>query len=418
MNKRWNTVLLLWLALSLPAHAQPAASLTLDQALATANAQQPQLRQASASVAAATARERSAQAPWLPQVSMNSNYQMGSNNPSSLGGANVGANVSQLLYDFGQTAHRIDAAAAGTAAQQAQERNVRQQVAFNVRTAFFSAQAAKVMVGVAKESLANQQRHADRIQRMVTIGSRAPIDLALARRDVANAQLQLIRAENDFADSRAQLNQVMGREGSLEFDVAAGAFPAVPGEQQSVDALLKEALEYRPEVAALQQQRRAQEAGLGAARGALSPSLRASAGTSFGDARSQLQGPTVSGGITFSWPLWNGGSTQAQVSEAEAELAGLAAQADAQRQQIRLEIEQARLAIQSGQGAVKAAGESVKNAQEQLRLAEGRYEAGVGNILELSDAQLALTTARSQQVQEEQRLAQARARLLKALGRP
>ena len=42
---------------------------------------------------------------------------------------------------------------------------------------------------------------------------------------------------------------------------------------------------------------------------------------------------------------------------------------------------------------------TVKEAQENLVLAEGRYTAGVGNIIELTDAQVALTSARAQHVQ-------------------
>lgn len=416
MNKRWTLSILSWLAMSLPTQAQPSA-LTLSQALDQAMANQPQLRQAGASLSAAKAREQAAQAPMLPQFSLSSGYQLGTSG-SSGGGFNVGANVSQLVYDFGQASSRAAAAGAQTAAQAQSAENVRQQVALNVRTAFFSAQASKVLVSVAREALTNQQRHADQVQRMVEIGSRAPIDQALARKDLANTQVALIRAETDYGTARAQLNQAMGREGSLDFDVASASFPAVTGEQQPVDALLSEAMAHRPEVAALQEQERAQEASLKALRSANAPSVRASAGTSYGDSRSLASGPNLSGGLSLSWPLWSGGSTQAQVSEAEANLVGLQAQMDQERQQVRVEIEQARLAILAGQGAVKAAAESVRNAQMQLKLAEGRYEAGVGNILELSDAQLAVTTARSQQVQEEQRLAQARAKLLKALGRP
>lgn len=417
MNMRWNVALMCWLALALPTDAQPA-SLTLEEALRSALELQPQLRQASASVRAAEARQEAARSPMLPQVSASSNYLLGTSNLALGGGFSVGANVSQLLYDFGQAANRAAAAAAQTDVQRRNEGNVHQQVALNVRNVFFGAQAAKVLVGVAQETLANQERHADRIQRMVSVGSRAPIDLALARKDLANARLLLIRAESGYAEARAQLNQAMGREGSLEFDVTGGAFPVIPGERQPIEALMREALEHRPEVAALQEQQRSQEASLRALRGANSPALRATAGTSFGDSRSLASGPALNGGLTLSWPLWNGGNSQAQVAGAEADMSNLVAQADLLRQQIRLEIEQARLAILSGQGAVKAAAESVRFAQEQLRLAEGRYEAGVGSILELSDAQLAVTTARSQEVQEEQRLAQARARLLKALGRP
>jgi len=58
------------------------------------------------------------------------------------------------------------------------------------------------------------------------------------------------------------------------------------------------------------------------------------------------------------------------------------------------------------------------NAREQLRLAEGRYQSGVGSIIELGDAQIAATSAAAQVVQADFNLATARAQLLTALGRP
>ena len=58
----------------------------------------------------------------------------------------------------------------------------------------------------------------------------------------------------------------------------------------------------------------------------------------------------------------------------------------------------------------------VAQAQENLELAEGRYQAGVGSIVELTDAQAALTSARAQQVRAGYDLATARARLTRAVG--
>jgi outer membrane protein len=123
-------------------------------------------------------------------------------------------------------------------------------------------------------------------------------------------------------------------------------------------------------------------------------------------------------GLLLSWPLFQGGQTRAQVRVARAELAGLEAQVDALRQGVRLEVDQARLAVRAVVAALGAADDAVLNARESLRLAEGRYETGVGNMIELGDAQLALTNAEAQSVQAEYSLASARARLLKALGRP
>ena len=57
------------------------------------------------------------------------------------------------------------------------------------------------------------------------------------------------------------------------------------------------------------------------------------------------------------------------------------------------------------------------NASERLRLAEGRYAAGVGSVIELGDAQLALSNAAAQIVQTQFQLSSARADLLAALGK-
>ncbi|HEX4477487.1 MAG TPA: TolC family protein, partial [Polyangiaceae bacterium] len=84
---------------------------------------------------------------------------------------------------------------------------------------------------------------------------------------------------------------------------------------------------------------------------------------------------------------------------------------------VRLEVEQGLLDVQSAKVVISAAREALTNAKEQLRLAEGRYESGVGSIIELGDAQVAAANAAAQDVQAEYSLASARAELLSALGR-
>ena len=88
-----------------------------------------------------------------------------------------------------------------------------------------------------------------------------------------------------------------------------------------------------------------------------------------------------------------------------------------QRLQVRFDVEQAEATLVGNKETVVAAGDAVFNAKEQLRLAEGRYQAGIGTIIELSDAQVQLTQASAQLVQAQYNLATARAKLLAALGR-
>jgi len=423
---KWpNLVLAVMVAATAPAVlAAPAALaapsvLTLDQALSNARQNQPQLRQAQATVQAAQARTRNSRASLLPQINLGAGYNTGSGrqNLGVIGDSNLSLRASQLIYDFGQRGNRFEASNAQLAAQQHSERETQQQVMLNVRTAFFAAQASKVLLEVNREALANQQRHLQQATQFVNAGTRPPIDVVQERANVANAQRQLINAENDYTTSKARLNQAMGLETGLDFEVATGWMTEVTGEGLSLEHLLQEAEQNRPEIARMNEQVRAQELSLAAQRSAGSPTLTGSAGV--GDSGLLLGQPGTSwqANVSMSWPLFAGGSIRAGIDEAEANLAGVKAQVATLRQQVRLELTEAKLSITSQKAAIRAAQESVRNAAERLKLAEGRYAAGVGNIIELADAQLALTTARSQVVQEEYRLAVGRAQLLKALGR-
>ena len=68
-------------------------------------------------------------------------------------------NGSQLIYDFGETINRWKAARAAADAVGASLRVTEAQVDYNARVAFFTARAAKDLVGVARDTLANQEKH-------------------------------------------------------------------------------------------------------------------------------------------------------------------------------------------------------------------------------------------------------------------
>jgi len=412
-----------------PAPAAAGAALTLDEAVRTALERQPQLRQARAGTEAASARADQQRSPLLPQLFGSGAYRLETDNspirsPGSHSATDASgswtfqATLSQLVWDFGQTSGRWRAALGSAQALGQSEQATRQQLLFTVRSAFFAAKAARDLVGVARETLANQEARLAQTQGFVEVGTRPPIDLAQARTARANAQVQLISAENGYALARAQLNQAMGVEGSTDFELAAQALPPVEGEERGTDELLAEAVGLRPDVAAAASQVRAQQAGLAAVRGAYLPALGVSTGLT--DAGRELSRTywNWNAQATLSWNLFQGGLTRAQEQEARANLDSLSAQADALRLQVRLEVEQARLAVRAAKATLSATGEALESAREQLRLAEGRYQTGSGGALELSDAQVTATSAGAQRVRAEYDLATARAQLLRAIGRP
>ncbi|AKJ07315.1 outer membrane protein [Archangium gephyra] len=410
-----------------PAWAQQRV-LTLDEALRTAAERQPQLRQAQANTTAANARVDQNFSSLLPQVSANLTYQrslsengtVNTTTPSgfiSREGFNVGASVSQLLWDFGRTTGRWRSAQQSAQAQKQTENQTSLDVLANVQTAYFNALAQQALVQVAQETLDNEKARLGQVNAQVQVGTRPEIDLLQQRTAVANAQVQLIQARNNAATSRAQLNQAMGLEGSTDYTVQDAVVAPVEGEALAVDALVDTALQGRPELAASEYQLRAQELQISATRGGYWPRLSASvSGSQAGADPTKLQWG-LNGQVGLSWPLFEGGITRAQVREQEANLTNLQAQRDALRQQVRLEVERAQLAVNAASESVSATEEALANARERLRLAEGRYRAGVGNIIELSDAQLSATNAAVQRVQATYNLATARTELARALGR-
>lgn len=428
------------------ATATPARLLHLDDAVRIARENQPQLRLARSQAQAASARADQALAPLLPQVSGSASYERATSNTTRRPGSDslsriletlglpparaktgrdwttspfwsFGATATQLVYDFGQTTGRWSAAKESAAAQRESERTSLSQALLNVRTAYFGARAARDLVAVARDTLSNQDAHLRQVQGFVEVGTRPEIDLAQARADRANAQVQLINAENGYDTARAQLVQAMGLDGPADFEIADDALPPLDVEDQGTEALVAEALRARPEIAVLERQRRADEATIGAVRGGYLPALGVSAGINTAGQSIPDAVPNWNATATLTWSLFQGGLTTAQVREARANLDGADAQLAALRQQVRLDVEQARLAVRASKASVAAAADAVANARDRLRLAEGRYQAGAGSIIELGDAQVAYTAAAAQQVQAQYGLASSRARLLSALGR-
>jgi len=412
------------------------AELSLETALRIGRRLQPQLRQARAQTEAAEARVDQARAPLLPQVNLIANYKRATNNFAPTGGGmqlgnnptpdpsfqtynffTNGLTATQLIWDFGQAWQKKNAARASAEAQEDMERATQLSSDLAIRAAFYQARAARDAVGVAHETLANRNKHVDQIKAFTEVGTRPEIDLLQANTDQANAEVALINAQNDYATARAILNQTMGVEAAASYEVVGAASAPLPGEGTPLETLVDEALRARPDVAAKLAELRAQDLTNKAIAGRYGPALSAAAGATYNGREVDNLVWNFSGAFTLAWPIFEGGLVRASVREGEAKSAGLRAEVDIARQQVRVEVDQARLTIIAGKAAVAAAERSLANAKARLDLAEIRYRTGVGNGIELSDAQLAATNAGFQRLQATLRLDTARAQLQKALGR-
>ncbi len=416
--------------------AEPVEVLTLEQALTTADAHQPTIRQADANALAARARVEETLGPLLPQITgaaavVGTQY-FGSPNgvvgvsTGPAGGTTyvagggwrttLGLTATQLLWDFGLTLDRYRSFKAGAQQYGYTAEETRVQAHLTVRSAYYNTSALKGLLSVARETQENEKKHLDQTEGMVRVGTKPEIALVQEKTNYANDVFLTIQAQGNYATGKAQLNQAMGIEGPLDFEVQLVNAPAVRGEDEGIDQLLEQAVQSRGAYRAILEQVDAQSLLVASFKGAYWPSLSAQAGVYAYATRPSNFAGDVYGEVLLNWTLFNGLTNFGNVDEQKANLVSLEAQRDQLQQQILVDLQQARLQVLSTRSGLDSANLAVVNAHELLRLAEARYTTGVGSYIELGDAQVAYTNAQVQQIQAVFNLNNARATLLAKLG--
>jgi outer membrane protein len=104
---------------------------------------------------------------------------------------------------------------------------------------------------------------------------------------------------------------------------------------------------------------------------------------------------TYSYGLQLNWSIFDGGNKVALYKQAQAQRDAALARVRDTELTIWQQVERAYVTVQQAQEAIGAAQKAVESADENFQLSQGRFDAGVANIIELTDAQLALTTAQS-----------------------
>jgi outer membrane protein len=412
-------------------------TLTLDEAVKLARGRHPSVMQQRAQLEAARARLSQARALFLPSLTGGVAYQPQTANPAltpqflrlGLPRPNLPAAYDPFNYwtaslglywtawDWGRSIYGARAAAAATESQALNVDSSILQVTLDVKLAYYNALAADAAVKVAEEAVATQKRHEDQARAFFEVGSRTKIDLASAASDVAAAELTLARAHGALESAQAALAAALGDERWRAWTLVTPSEYADTA-PTSLESAMDEALKSRPEPRALLMLAEGYRSSARSARGAFLPALTLALGPSWAGTDFTGLATNFSATLALSFPLlgMNPMLVYGQMREADANRALAEAQAASARNNIRLETAQAHALLVAAREAIAAAQKLYAAARERQQLAEGRYQAGVGSIIELSDAELAFVNAQFQQVQAALDLASARARLDHALG--
>jgi len=156
----------------------------------------------------------------------------------------------------------------------------------------------------------------------------------------------------------------------------------------TLDDATAKAFENRPDLKAAVSRREAAESGISVAQAGHYPVLSGNASyvkAGIGLAPSELN-DGWSAGVMVTIPLFSGFLVSHQVAEAKGNLYVLKANEEDTRQQILLQVRQAYLALRAAEASISTAELAASQAKENLDLQNGRYAAGVGSPVEVSDA--------------------------------
>jgi outer membrane protein TolC len=370
----------------------PARVLTLNQCIDIALKNNPTIRASMFGVDVNQSRVGEARSGYYPQLSASGSYARVHPQPNTVVFNTAaefdqyltGFSLNQTILDFGKTSQQVDISKYNLESSRSDLNTTQDTIILSVKQAYYGVLQAKRNRDVAADVLKQFQLHLDQAKGFYDVGTKARIDVIKAEVDLSNAKLSLINAENALKIAWVTLGNVMGTtdvpESAIEDNLSFQKY-AITSEEA-----MARAFENRSDLKSIIAKRQAAEANTSYAQSGYYPVLSGFANYNWaGQATSSLD-HYWNYGLQLTVPLFSGFLTQQQAAEAKSNLYILKANEDSIRQQILLDVRQAYLNLQAAEASISTAELAAAQAKENLDLANGRYAAGVGSPIEVSDA--------------------------------
>lgn len=327
------------------------------------------------------------------------------------------------IYTGGQLEGAIKAADLAMNANELGLELCKQQVKAATMSAYYQALQAKNQIKVAQDSVNTLTEHLKNVNAQYTVGTVAKSDVLGTQVQMANAEQNLINANNSYDVAIASLNNVMGLPTDTELNLTDSL------DYNVYEIPLEECTAYarsnRPDVLMADYQVAIAEAGVQQAKAGYMPKVSAQASKSwagedpFGSDETDKrygQNNNWTAGVVLSWDIWDNNVTQSKVNQSKAAVAKAEAAAENTRQSGDLEVRTAYLNLKAAEKSINTTQVAVDKAQEDYKIAQVRYAAGVGTNLDVMDAEEKLAQAQTNYYTALYNYNSSKAALDKAMG--
>jgi|WetSurMetagenome_2_1015567.scaffolds.fasta_scaffold15378_2 outer membrane protein len=390
--------------------------LTLQQAIDLGLKSQPSIKAGRYTVRAGEARIGEAQSSFYPQVNSSGSYSRnyppaagtrvvtssstgtGGSTGITSGSASTGAydsytgsvGLNQMIYDFGKASTQVRISKSNTESARYDLANTQQTVVFNVKQAYYNVLQTARNRDVVQQSVNQFQQHLEQARGFYEVGTKAKFDVTKAEVDLSNARVTLIAAENQANLAMVALKNAIGNPDAPDYRLDKNLLRTkyeVPFEQA-----LQKAYAQRPDLQSLSKKRESSKESIALAQKGYYPVINGNANYYYTGSDFPLR-DGWSYGMSISVPIFSGFLTRRQVDEAQSNYGVISANEESLRLDIYSQVQQAYLSLRAADEGISATELGVRQAKENVELVTGRYDAGIGSPLEVTDAIVAQAKA-------------------------
>ena len=397
---------------------------TLEECIKFALGNNPQIREAIEEISASDARIKQAWSSFFPQFTWTTN---GSRNRNLLFSDAIGASsavynyyilgqisVSQMIYDFGITQNQVTIKKLGYKTAQENLTSVVNDVIKETKDKYYGLLYAYENLKAKSDNVEKFELFYNQAKALYEIGLNPKVDVTIAEVNLSDAKLQKIQAQKNLDVAIAELNFAMGIPHDTRFNVHE-RLEYAPCDITLEDAMLI-AEESRPDLKIAKLMIESARQNVKLTKKSYFPKITAQGNIAVGGSEPTSNWGYAWGGY-LDFPMINVLNINQQIKEQKALYSKQMANSTRIEQKIALEIQSAYYTLIERQNQLPVAFLGMKQAKENYEISFGRYKVGVGNPIELKDAQIVYMNAQLSYYNALYQYNSAKANLEKAIGK-
>ncbi len=341
--------------------------------------------------------------------------------PSILDNYNLKLSLQQPLFTGFKLSSSSKIAEDNSLAAKQQYTQDEQNLILNIKNAYWGLFSAEKLKKAVDDNFLQVKAHLADIQNFFKQGLSTKNDVLKVEVQLSEIELQQIDAKNSVKIAIVNLDNVIGLPLSSDLQIPQNVSVSDNNEYDLTE-LIKEAIQNRPDLKAMEYQVEASKTGIALAQSNWYPQIYLTGNYYYSKpnqrilpSRNQFDA-TWDVGIGLSFNIWNWGATKDQTTQAEAQYEqsndGLKSMKDA----ITLEVTQDYYNMIKAKEKILVAEQTVSQAEENYRVTDDKFKQGLALNSELLDAETALLQAKTNQIQSLADYELAVARIQRSIG--